>query len=127
VCSCPVGTSGTNCDVCLSGYVKQLDGTCRQCPANSTGEGCAECVSGYIKQPDGSCAPCPMFSTGLKCEMCISGYAKDPGTGMCVKSCTSNSQCGTHGYCDMTTAVATCSCQAGYTGTSCADCAPNYV
>jgi hypothetical protein len=68
-----------------------------------------------------------MFSTGINCESCVSGYAKDPATGKCVKSCTSNSQCGTHGYCDTTLPVANCSCQPGYTGATCNDCAANYV
>jgi len=68
-----------------------------------------------------------MFSTGLNCESCVSGYAKDPVSGKCVKSCTSNSACGTHGYCDMTIPVPSCSCQPGYTGATCNDCAPNYV
>ena len=46
---------------------------------------------------------------------------------MCVKSCTSNSQCGTHGFCDVSLPVPNCTCQPGYTGATCADCAPNYV
>jgi hypothetical protein len=127
ICSCPPGSSGSTCQNCLSGYVRQSNGTCIQCPANTTGEACSECITGYRKQMDGSCAPCPMYTTGLNCESCVSGYAKDPATGQCVKSCTSNSQCGTRGFCDMSLPVPSCTCQPGYTGATCADCAPNYV
>lgn len=127
ICSCPPGSTGSTCQTCQSGYTRQMNGTCIQCPANTTGEACAECVTGYIKQPDGSCAPCPMFSTGLNCEACVSGYAKDPTTGQCIKSCTSNNQCGVHGHCNTTLPVPNCNCQPGYTGSTCADCAPNYT
>jgi hypothetical protein len=68
-----------------------------------------------------------MFSTGLNCESCVSGYAKDPTTGQCVKSCATNNQCGTHGFCDTSLPVPNCTCQPGFTGATCADCAPNYV
>ena len=127
ICSCPAGSTGTTCQNCLSGYVRQMNGACIMCPANTTGEACAECVTGYIKQPDGTCAPCPMFSSGINCESCVTGYSKDPTTGQCVKSCTANSQCGVHGFCDTSLPVPNCTCQAGYTGATCADCAPNYV
>jgi hypothetical protein len=127
ICSCPAGSTGSTCSTCSSGYTRQMNGTCIQCPANTTGEACSECVPGYIKQADGSCAACPMYSTGVNCESCVSGYAKDPATGQCIKSCTSNSQCGVHGFCDTSLPVPNCSCQPGYSGATCADCAPNYV
>ena len=127
VCSCPPGSSGSSCQSCLSGYTRQSNGTCIQCPPNTTGEACAECSAGFNKQPDGSCAACPPFSTGINCDACVTGYAKDPATGKCVKSCTSNSQCGTRGYCDMSLPVPSCTCQPGYTGATCSECAPNYV
>jgi hypothetical protein len=68
-----------------------------------------------------------MYTTGLNCESCVTGYAKDPATGQCVRACTSNAQCGTRGFCDMTLPVPSCSCQPGYAGATCNDCAPNYV
>jgi hypothetical protein len=127
ICSCPPGSTGTGCTGCVSGYTRQSNGTCIQCPANTTGEACADCVTGYRKQPDNTCAACPMFTTGLNCETCVTGYAKDPATGQCIKSCTTNSQCGTRGFCDTSVPVPSCACQPGYTGATCADCAPNYT
>ena len=127
ICSCAPGATGTNCDMCLSGYTRQANGACLKCPGNTGGEGCMGCASGFLKQPDGSCAPCPMFSTGLQCEMCLTGYAKDPATGACVKSCTSNSQCGTQGFCDMAQPVPACTCKPGFAGANCADCATGYT
>ncbi len=127
ICSCPPGSSGSGCTNCQTGYTRQMNGTCIQCPANTTGEACADCVNGYIKQPDGSCAACPPFSTGLNCESCVNGYAKDPATGMCTKSCSTNTQCGSRGFCDTSLPVASCTCQPGYAGATCSDCAPNYV
>jgi Laminin EGF domain len=127
ICSCPAGSTGSSCTTCLNGYTRQMNGTCIQCPANTTGEACADCVTNFRKLADGTCAACPMFTTGLNCESCVTGYAKDPATGQCIKSCTTNSQCGTRGFCDTSLPVPNCTCQPGYTGATCADCAPGYT
>ena len=34
--------------------------------------------------------------------------------------------CSSHGVCGQGTGVALCTCDVGYTGTTCGDCAPNY-
>jgi hypothetical protein len=80
-CACPADRTGTNCEMCLAGWVmRPSDNTCVQtCAATSCGarKYCDE------TQSTPTCV-CQAGYAGADCSACAAGYIPD-GAGMCVR------------------------------------------
>lgn len=79
-----------------------------------------------IESPDAAVCVCNTGFGGADCSTCYAGY-HDDGTGACVldQQCMVNT-CDTHGTCAAASGVVACTCDAGYTGTSCDACASGF-
>ncbi len=113
------------CGDCLPGFHEEAQ-TCvadQACEAGScSGHGTCSLVGGVI-----DCA-CDAGYTGADCSSCAAGY-HDDGAGGCAPDGVDPCQpgaCSGHGTCDGSSGQAVCTCDAGYAGPACADCAPGH-
>jgi hypothetical protein len=68
---------------------------------------------------------CDEGYTGGACETCETGYVRNGADCVAIVPCMTTS-CGGHGGCDDATGLPICSCDEGYTGASCSECAPGF-
>ncbi len=128
VCSCFSGWAGPACSSCAAGYEDDGAGHCileeepETCAADScNGHGLCDDSSGEV------ICSCEPGYTGPSCGMCQTGFHADD-LGNCVEnvSCSEPDPCMPNGVCDDTSGVGVCVCDEGWTGSTCADCAPDY-
>jgi subtilisin-like proprotein convertase family protein len=121
-CSCFTGYTASRCTECAVGYQDNDDNTtclraCDEDTCNDHGEcddadgtvGC-ECSGGY---------------TGAFCDNCEEGDQDNDDNGTCTPACDEET-CSGAGDCDDESGTATCTCDTGYDGDDCSDCAEGY-
>jgi len=121
-CTCAISYAGPNCGVCADGYQdNDIDGLCLPaCMATSNcGHGQCSDVSGV------ALCQCETGWDGAACDECAPGYHDEDGACVADTGCT-DTTCGGHGTCDASTGDPVCTCDTGYTGSFCQDCAENY-
>lgn len=118
-CECVPGYAGDDCEQCAAGYHTEeggcladevcLDTTCGSAGTCSIEGGIptCECAAGYA---------------GQHCEACAAGYHADEDLCLADASCSADS-CSQHGTCDDQSGEVVCSCDAGFTGANCSECA----
>ncbi len=117
ICTDPNYQDNDNNGTCLPTCVKAIaDGTL-SCTTHahcddSSGTVTCVCNDGYINPP--------------ACSTCAPNFHSD-GSGNCVpnQSCTPN-YCNGHGTCSDASGMPVCTCDTGYTGTTCNQCASGY-
>ncbi|MDQ2646281.1 MAG: hypothetical protein M3020_20880 [Myxococcota bacterium] len=118
-CICPPGTTGADCDRCAFGFQdKDENGTCELACANNTCNGHGTCndSTGEVQ------CTCAAAYTGARCTECAAGYQDNDENGSCLRECDEDT-CNEHGECSDATGTIVCSCEGGYTGTFCDNCA----
>ncbi|XP_053321439.1 laminin subunit beta-1 [Spea bombifrons] len=123
-CPCIHGAYGRQCDGCLPGYWGFP--RCQQCQCNGHAEDCDTLT--------GECLNCKDHTEGHNCERCLSGYYGDArlGSGDHCRPCPcpdgpgSERQFASGCYKDPSTLQVVCSCNVGYTGVRCDECASGY-
>lgn len=111
VCTCDLEYSGDHCDACADGFHWNADGTvCTSDPCDPNP--CDELHKGTCTA-EGDQAVCS----------CDNGY-HDDGQGTCVidETCNGRATCNDHGDCDDSSGSIVCTCDTGYTGTTCDQC-----
>ncbi|MBI5542422.1 MAG: hypothetical protein HY901_00925 [Deltaproteobacteria bacterium] len=127
-CTCDAGYAGASCASCAAGYQDQdADGTCL---ADCASSGLGNC-SGHGTCSDSSgtaTCSCEAGYAGASCASCAAGYQDHDTDGTCLADCASSGlgNCDGHGTCSDATGTATCACDPGYAGASCASCAAGY-
>jgi hypothetical protein len=122
LCNCYAGYTGSRCTQCAVGYQDNDDNTtclraCDEDTCNDHGEcddadgtvGC-ECSGGY---------------TGAFCDNCEEGDQDNDDNGTCTPACGEDT-CSGNGDCDDSDGTATCTCDTGYDGDDCSECAEGY-
>ena len=106
---------------------------------NCTSDYCAtgDCINlGYSCHGHGTCNSgndiCTCNTTGYTgdyCDQCDTGYYEYPaGSGTCIADpCLVADPCNTHGACDNSTGAVVCTCNTGYGGDFCGECAEGYI
>jgi hypothetical protein len=123
-CACAAGYAGAACDSCAPGFHVDGGTTCaadQTClPTTCAGHGDCTATGGAP-----TCA-CAEHHAGTNCEACASGH-HHAADGACVvnETCTATS-CEPHGSCDASSGLIVCTCDAGYRGSACSDCATGY-
>jgi glycosidase len=113
-CQCSAGYAGDHCEACATGYHPAGDGCVLDSPCDPN-----PCVTvgKTVCTPSGASYVCS----------CSPGYQDSDHDGSCLPDCnTAGLSCGGHGHCALVAGAATCVCDTGYTGPSCADCATGY-
>uniref|UniRef100_A0A8C4QXA4 Laminin, beta 2 (laminin S) n=1 Tax=Eptatretus burgeri TaxID=7764 RepID=A0A8C4QXA4_EPTBU len=123
-CMCRPGVTGRHCNQCEFGHwgypscrpchcnghadtCEQSTGTCQDCRGHTAGHACDRCADGYFGNP--------ILGSGQKCRPCP--CPEGPGSGRnFALSC----------FEDPHSQHIVCSCQVGYTGLRCEECAPGY-
>jgi beta-lactamase superfamily II metal-dependent hydrolase len=126
VCHCHTGYSGNQCQACDEGYILKADGDCEKA------EGCKPdtCHGNGICSEDHGVESCECYQgyAGTYCNKCAPGYV-DVGDNfaICVNenTCTDDS-CNRHGTCDDSQGSIVCSCNLGYSGAACENCAAGF-
>ncbi|CAJ0944053.1 unnamed protein product [Ranitomeya imitator] len=123
-CPCFPGAFGRQCDRCLPGYWGFPN--CQQCQCNGHADECDTLT--------GECTSCRNHTEGYSCERCLAGYYGDPrlGSGDHCRPCPcpdgpgSGRQFASGCYKDPSSEYVICSCNKGYTGIRCDECASGY-
>ncbi len=123
VCTCDAGYAGDACATCADGYHLEADACVADavCTADSCGgHGTCDDSSGQVV------CTCDVGYEGQACDACAAGY-HDDGQGGCVadETCQANT-CSGHGACDDSGGAPVCTCDAGYAGLNCSQCAEGY-
>lgn len=122
-CACTTEYSGANCELCANGYHRNGAGACavnEVCASNSCGaNGDCDAGSGVIV------CKCDDGYAGAACAACAPGFHDAGGNCVLNQQCQPGS-CTTHSTCDESSGVIQCSCNAGYAGTTCDECANGY-
>ncbi len=122
VCTCDVGYAGDDCSDCAEGYQdNDIDGSCDLACTATTCSGHGTCID--FDGP-ARCA-CTAAYTGAACADCADGFQDLDDDGTCAPAC-GDATCTGHGDCEDATGTAVCSCDTGYDGADCADCAAGY-
>jgi hypothetical protein len=121
-CDCDEGYEGNHCESCDDSHLREGADcvpialcTTSTCGSNGT---CSD-------DPGTAVCTCDEGYEGAACEGCASGFHDEAGTCVVNEECAP-SQCGTHGSCDDSSGIASCSCNTGYGGASCEACASGY-
>ena len=124
-CSCDAGWAGSNCQRCATGYQSSGSGQCLATCATA-GLNCG--AHGTCNDSSGTAAcVCETGYSGASCDACASGWQDNDGNGTCTKGCSlSGLNCGSHGSCTDASGTPKCTCETGYSGTTCASCASGY-
>lgn len=123
-CTCDVGYGSADCGSCAVGYHVDGAGACVEdegCEANTcAGHGACSVVSGLTA--------CNCFTgyEGDACTECASGYHAVGDSCVLDEQCGSTT-CSGEGTCDDTTGITVCTCNPGYAGTACQQCAAGYL
>jgi len=126
---CSTGYTSLGTQQCVNIFQSQRE--CETCATVSTGQ-CASCLPNYYGQ---SCQACPVGLGGLTCSGADHGQCNDgfAGNGTCscfgpwkgsVCQFSDATTCSGHGSVGFS---GTCTCATGFAGTSCNQCAANYV
>ncbi|XP_043944496.1 laminin subunit beta-1 [Protopterus annectens] len=123
-CRCVHGAYGRQCDQCLPGHWAFPN--CRLCQCNGHTDVC--------HPHTGECISCREHTTGRHCERCLPGYYGDPvlGSGDHCRPCPcpdgpdSARQFASGCFQDLNSLQVICSCNPGYTGPRCDECASGY-
>ncbi len=124
-CACDAGYGGLRCETCAAGFHEAaaqdcvIDEECR--PTTCAGQGtCTDSGESL------TCV-CNVGYSGMRCDACALGYHRDGAQACVVDEVCDLDTCGDYGECAVNAGVATCACDPGYAGQSCADCADGYV
>jgi hypothetical protein len=130
--SCAVGYTGAECDACEPGFFEFPAGTCIDDPCapdpcsghgtcdRSTGAAACACDGNFA---GAACEGCVAGYAGAGCDTCDAGYLEDPpGSGLCADDPCLPDPCSGHGACAGAGGMATCACDAPYTGATCSAC-----
>lgn len=122
VCTCDAAYTGSDCTSCATGF-QDNDGN-GDCQPDCAGNDCSG--SGICSDASGAatCACDPGY-TGADCSGCGTGFQDRDSDGICEPACDGDT-CAGNGTCDDATGTATCTCNTGYTGTDCSECAVGY-
>ena len=74
----------------------------------------------------GSAVRCPVGFAGDDCDECAPLFQDNDADGTCKLACGDLVQCGS-GACDDASGTAVCSCDEGYVGESCDECASGFI
>lgn len=122
-CACYAGYDGDYCEDCATGYHTAVDGACaadQLCTTSScTGHGACS-VNGGVA----SCA-CDAGWAGSDCSSCAPGFHLSGEACVLDTECLP-STCSYAGLCAVGETAITCSCNTGYVGTYCQNCATGY-
>ena len=141
VCACDTGYAGATCADCddENHYIPSTVTTgacivdpCVAIPCGGNGQ-CSvvdddfacTCDTGWAGD---TCNTCATGYTGADCDLCDTGYVAstlNPGT--CIPNPCGSAPCGTHGTCSVVDDAFACTCDTGYSGTTCTSCADGYV
>ncbi len=124
VCQCDTGYAGDICESCDDGYQdKNGDSTCRKDCASS-GLNCSP--NGYCSDESGEAlCLCDEGYSGSLCNDCAAGYHAEAQACVLDTTCTESS-CAFRGSCEDNSGVVVCTCDEGYAGSYCDECAPGY-
>ena len=119
-CACNAGYTGSACDSCAAGFVRDSGHACvaiPTCAANQCGSNGACVVSGAQ-----TLCTCATGWAGLACDTCYPGYhsaAADGGTACVLDTQCEADTCLMHGSCQADGGTVTCTCDPGYSGNNC--------
>jgi probable HAF family extracellular repeat protein len=122
VCDCDEGFGAPSCAECQEGFHR--DG--ENCVADETCEG-RDCSGNGVCSVAGGISACACADgyTGTECETCYPGYHDEEGSCVLDETCL-DSTCAGRGVCADDDGIVSCTCDDGYTGASCAECAGGY-
>jgi hypothetical protein len=120
-------TDSFNCGACGTKCGTGTRCEMSTCVANSTASCSLDCgARGVCVLADGgSRCQCLGGYSGAQCDACPAGQQDKDDNGTCTPDCSSLT-CLNSGTCSDTTGTATCSCDGGFAGSVCAQCAPGY-
>lgn len=124
-CVCRPGHEGPSCSVCSEGFQDHDgDGICLpdcESAAPACNHGRCDDSSGLVR------CSCDEGYTGASCRECSQGYQDNTGDGLCRVACggPGGPVC-VNGVCEDASGGASCSCEEGYAGASCEQCAEGY-
>ncbi len=124
VCSCPVGTTGDDCEFCALGY--RYNGS--RCVPTCAAQGLS-CDANQYCSDEGDVAECRCLPgyTGPLCGECASGYDDTLREGECLPTCeVAELSCGEHSACADDVGFAYCQCDTGWAGVTCDECATGH-
>ncbi|XP_026230068.1 laminin subunit gamma-2 [Anabas testudineus] len=115
---CPLGTTGSRCDVCQEGFFGDPSGDagvqrpCRPCQCNGHID---VSVAGSCDRRSGECLKCLNNTKGRNCESCVRSFYHSRTTDAC-KPCNCDVLGSESGQCDD---VGRCRCRPGFEGLRC--------
>eukprot|EP01064_Diplonema_japonicum_P011526 TRINITY_DN18937_c0_g1_i1.p1 TRINITY_DN18937_c0_g1~~TRINITY_DN18937_c0_g1_i1.p1 ORF type:complete len:1392 (+),score=255.18 TRINITY_DN18937_c0_g1_i1:64-4239(+) len=129
---CEVPYAGSDCDVCMQGYVSNPGGGCSECTMNycnnhalrisSTASSCfCHCAD---KWEGDLCDLCPPQYNSLTCDACAEGYILFPTCSSCDSQCSQTST--TISSSDASRTTCFCKCSGQWYGDQCDSCSPIY-
>ena len=82
--TCPEGTTGSQCDVCIVGYYgnPKNNRPCQKCNCSSNND---LTVPGNCHNVTGRCSNCLSNTEGNNCEMCAEGFYGNAVNGECIR------------------------------------------
>jgi len=147
-CECAAGYEGPRCNLCQPGFDHDDFDDCLQLvlgesqppppiapetpatspPPGAIGCGPEDCAgAGRCDATSGAIVcGCHEGYAGTRCTECADGYRRDASDAcVVVQQCTAT-PCSTHGACDDSSGLAICSCEAGFDGDECQQCAAGF-
>jgi hypothetical protein len=122
-CVCSFGWEGTNCERCPDGWHDDGNNGC------AIDETCSDGICGDHGTCDDStgiiACDCDAGWTGGTCNACGVGFHTVDGDCVADDVCT-NDACSGHGDCAIEAGIIACTCETGYDGAACTDCATSH-
>ena len=132
-CFCETGYTGDACDACdednlfFDDEAEGLNCLQSECPQSCRDSATGSCDD---NNPSNTACVCDEGYAGADCTLCATGFAP-LANGMCAPLSCTESSCNGNGGCTETESEGnwtnSCTCNSGYTGEACADCAEGYV